>query len=201
MPTIALVAIAVLSGCPLVVDGRRRDSVATLRPDQHALEVPTISDLVRAARDGGLTYRELEARSQRAGFGVKFQTFEVLANQGPLAWPKSVDTIRGIAAALDITEQAVVLGYAASLGVRVTPQPRLVAGLPPSTALLTEPMRDAILGLIRAATADPASAGPPSSASADPACGVPDGGAWSRSHAAPSGRGHGGRGAADRSHG
>lgn len=64
----------------------------------------------------GLSYRDL---SEVCGGVVKHQTFQELANGAPRGWPKSVDTISGMAIALGTSQVAIVLGYAVALGVDV----------------------------------------------------------------------------------
>lgn len=114
--------------------------------------VQTITELVKAQMDvTGRSYRDLEAESERSGHRVKFQTFQELGTVGPKSWPKSVDTIRGLARALGVTEQAIVLAFAKSLGVRLQRSSALAQQLPAEADDLGPEMRTAILRVIRAA--------------------------------------------------
>ncbi|MBX4168093.1 hypothetical protein K3M35_05350 [Rhodococcus sp. DMU2021] len=99
----------------------------------------------------GRSYREL---SKASGDRVKYQTFHELCTAPPKSWPKNVETIRGMAAALDVSETAVVLGYARSLGVEVQGESMLAQQLPASAGRLTPAQRNAIVSLIRAITTE-----------------------------------------------
>jgi hypothetical protein len=111
--------------------------------------VPTIRDLIRSAVDEGRSFRELEADS---GYRVKFQTFQELANHPPAQFPKKVDTFTGMAQALHVTETAVVLAYAKSLGVQVGGIDNTFAlRLPVGVATIEPDMQRAIINMARAA--------------------------------------------------
>ncbi|MGV5046844.1 hypothetical protein [Rhodococcus pyridinivorans] len=114
--------------------------------------MPTIGELIAAQMDAtGRSYREL---SKASGDRVKYQTFHELCTAPPKSWPKNVETIRGMAAALDVSETAVVLGYARSLGVEVQGESMLAQQLPASAGRLTPAQRNAIVSLIRAITTE-----------------------------------------------
>ncbi|WP_343466508.1 hypothetical protein AAI421_18400 [Rhodococcus aetherivorans] len=112
--------------------------------------VPTISQLIAAQMDAtGRSFRDLWRAS---GERVKHQTFQELRSAPPKSWPKNVETIRGMAAALDVTETAIVMAYARSLGVDVVGESVLAQQLPASAAQLTPAQRNAIVQLIRSIT-------------------------------------------------
>ncbi len=112
--------------------------------------VPTISQLIAAQMDAtGRSFRDLWRAS---GERVKHQTFQELRSAPPKSWPKNVETIRGMAAALDVTETAIVMAYARSLGVDVAGESVLAQQLPASAAQLTPAQRNAIVQLIRSIT-------------------------------------------------
>ncbi len=116
----------------------------------HDESVKGISELIRErAHDLGATYRELEARSERAGFKVKYQTFAQLATSGPKAWPKEPETIKGIASALQVTEESVVLAFAATFGLNISRKSQFSASLPLGVDRLNPQVRDSFLRLIR----------------------------------------------------
>lgn len=72
---------------------------------------------------------------------------------GPKQWPKHNDTILGLARALAVHPETVVLAYATALGIPIQAQPpRLVTALPESTHLLTGPEITHIAGIITALT-------------------------------------------------
>lgn len=110
--------------------------------------VPTIRELIRAELDAGKSVRDLEADS---GHRVKFQTFQELSNQPPRQFPKEVKTIQGMSAALHCTETAIVLAYAASLGIEVQGSD-FALRLPPGVDALDSEMKSALVSVVRAAT-------------------------------------------------
>lgn len=113
--------------------------------------VPTISQLIAAQMDAtGRSYRDM---SRASGSRVKHQTFQELRNTPPKSWPKNVETIRGMSAALDVTEKSIVLAFARSLGVEVAGDSMLAHQLPRSAGHLGPSERNAIIALIRAITA------------------------------------------------
>lgn len=113
-----------------------------------ATEVPTIRDLVRAALDAGKTVRQLEIDS---GGLVRFQTFQELSARPPKQFPKRIDTIIGVATALNVSESTVVLAYAAGLGIPVHAGSTFALRLPPGVDNIELPLQDAILQLMRSA--------------------------------------------------
>lgn len=116
----------------------------------HDEAVKGISELIRErAHELGATYRELEARSERAGFKVKYQTFAQLATAGPKAWPKEPETIKGIASALQVSEESVVLAFAATFGLKISRKSQFSASLPLGVDKLNPQVRDSFLRLIR----------------------------------------------------
>lgn len=126
--------------------------VESREPAPQHQSVPTISELIAAQMDAtGRSYREL---SKASGDRVKYQTFQELRTAPPKSWPKSIETIRGMAAALDVSETAIVLGYARSLGVRLQGESMLAQQLPASAGRLTPAQRNAIVSLIRAITTE-----------------------------------------------
>jgi hypothetical protein len=111
-------------------------------------DVPSIKELIRAALDAGKTVRQLEADS---GDRVRFQTFQELSNHPPKQFPKHAETIAGMAAALNVSEMTVVLGYATGLGIPINTGSSFALRLPPGVDNLDPPMQDAIIQLTRAA--------------------------------------------------
>ncbi|MFC9768409.1 hypothetical protein [Rhodococcus jostii] len=114
--------------------------------------VPTISQLIAAQMDAtGRSFRDLWRAS---GERVKHQTFQELRSGTPKSWPKSVETIRGMAEALDVSETAIVLAFARSLGIEVSAEPMLAQQLPAASSQLSPAERNAIVALIRAITSE-----------------------------------------------
>lgn len=113
--------------------------------------MPDLKTLIREWTDRGVSVREMERRATRAGFRVKYQTFSELANNPPLSFPKKTETIRGMAAALEVTERAIVLAYAESLGVDVG-RVEFADLVPLAADEMSQGMRDAVLAVIREAT-------------------------------------------------
>lgn len=111
-------------------------------------EVPTIKQLVNSALDGGKTLRKLETAS---GGRVKYQTFQKYATgEQPKAFPES-ETIKGFADALEVTETAVVLAIAKSLGITIEAESGFAMQLPRGIDQLDDEMQRAILAVARAA--------------------------------------------------
>lgn len=110
-----------------------------------------LQTLIRTRNEQGVSYREMERLADEAGYHVKFQTFADYAVKPPLAFPKVIDTIRGMAAALGVTERAIVLAYAESLGVDVG-QVSFADLVPLSADEMSTGMRTAVLAVIREAT-------------------------------------------------
>lgn len=111
--------------------------------------MPTIKDLIRVELDRGKSVRDLEVDS---GGLVKFQTFQELSSRPPRQFPKSVDTITGMAQALQVDVTTVVLAYAKGLGIEVDAAGSLFAlRLPPGVDSLDLQMQNALIGVARAA--------------------------------------------------
>lgn len=133
----------------LLVDGSLDVVVDPPEASAKTDTVPTIRDLIRSAVDEGRSFRDLEADS---GYRVKFQTFQELANHPPAQFPKKVDTITGMAQSLHVTETAVVLAYAKSLGIPVGGVDNTFAlRLPAGVATIEPEMQRAIINMARAA--------------------------------------------------
>ncbi|AKJ72203.1 hypothetical protein TPA4_38 [Tsukamurella phage TPA4] len=97
----------------------------------------------------GWSYQDL---AHASGDVVSKKTFNDLVMGTPKSWPTPA-TIAGIARALSIPDDAVVLAIAASLGVPVRAHPSLLAmQLPASADLLTPSERSHIIGLVKALT-------------------------------------------------
>lgn len=110
----------------------------------------SITDLIRAQMAvTGRSYRDMEAISEKAGYKVRHQTFNDLANRGPEGFPRNVDTVRGIAAALDTTSEAVVLGYAVSLGLPIGERSSFELQLPRRVSDLDPQVANNLVSLIR----------------------------------------------------
>jgi hypothetical protein len=109
--------------------------------------VPTIRELIRAALDGGRSVRDLEHDS---GYRVKFQTFQHLSVNAPDQFPKKVDTIVGMAEALNVTSTAVVMAYAQSLGIPMEVRSTFAMRLPPDADDLDIEVQNALIAVVRA---------------------------------------------------
>lgn len=144
----------VQSTCPLLVDGWLVGGFVSDVDGSDAGDVHTISELIRSQMAvTGRSFRELEKAS---GHRVKYQTFQGLASAHPKSWPKNVETIRGIAQALDVDEMSVVIGFAKSLGVNVSGASALVQQLPAGTESIPVRTRNALVSLIQAISIDSA---------------------------------------------
>ena len=130
--------------------------------DAGSEQILSIGDLIRAERlRSGLSYRDLSARAEAAGFSVKFQYLNDLVNTGPKSWPKNTDTFRALAAALQLPVRRIILAYAISLGLDVAdPESRLASRLPAHVDLISAEMTDSLLHLIRVASAEAAAKAP-----------------------------------------
>lgn len=113
---------------------------------------PTIQELIQHRRDE--TGWSLRAIAKATGDRVAHQTVSKLASGPPREWPKNVETITGLAAALNVPEDTIVLAFASAMGIPVRRQPSLLAlQLPASADLLTAAERNHIIGLVQALTA------------------------------------------------
>lgn len=110
----------------------------------------TIGELILARLDGqGWSRREF---SDATGGVVSHQSLSAII-AGPKQWPKHNDTILGLARALAVHPETVVLAYAAALGIPIKSQPsRIVTALPESADLLTGAEVTHIAGIITALT-------------------------------------------------
>ena len=109
--------------------------------------MPTITQLIADHITAtGRSYRDL---AHASGDRVKHQTFQELKTGPPKSWPKSAETIRGIAQALGVTERAVVLAFARSLGVDVAGGSLFAQQLPPGVDDLSPKERKAAIEMLR----------------------------------------------------
>lgn len=120
---------------------------------RHGHVVPNLTDLIKERRDDrGWSYRELEARSDGV---VKHQRWAQLTLGVRMKEIPTPETLRAIAVALEVDVTTVVLAAAASVGLPVRQQSSELAKRLPSEADRISPrMRDAILGVVRAAVQD-----------------------------------------------
>ncbi|WP_411815540.1 hypothetical protein [Gordonia sp. SND2] len=116
-----------------------------------AQQHPGIAELIRLRQDE--TGWSLNAIATATGGRVSRQTMSNLAAGRATEWPKSTDTVTGLATALGVREETIVLAYATTIGIPISKTPSLLAAqLPANTDLLTPAERNHILGLIRALT-------------------------------------------------
>lgn len=109
-----------------------------------------IAALIRTqAGTTGRTYREMQEVSARAGYKLRYQTVAELANEAPSGFPRHMDTIRGLAIALDVSEKTVLLAYAESLELNMDTESSFVQQLPPSVRNLSPEITDKLIALIR----------------------------------------------------
>ncbi|NYE96256.1 transcriptional regulator with XRE-family HTH domain [Psychromicrobium silvestre] len=125
----------------------------------------SISELIRTERAAsGLSYRDLAARAESAGYSLKFQYLHELANSGPKSWPKNTDTFRALSEMLKIPVREVILAYAVDLGLDVEGvNSELATRLPERTENLSSEMTEALLRLIRTAVSESAEDAAPAS--------------------------------------
>ena len=112
---------------------------------------PTMQHLIQQRRDEtGWTVRAL---ADATGGAVSHQSLSDIATGKRKEWPRSVEAISGLARALNVSEQTVLMAYATGLGIPIPAQPSLLAlQLPASTDLLTAAERNHIVGLVIALT-------------------------------------------------
>lgn len=134
----------------LVVDGRVWVVVDDGAEPVQSFNVPTIKDLIRSALDSGKSVRDL---AEDSGQRVKFQTFQELSNNPPKQFPKSPETITGMALALKTSETNIVLAYAMGIGITVSTGSNLSMRLPADVDKLSPEMQDAVVSVVRAALA------------------------------------------------
>lgn len=112
--------------------------------------VKGIAALIRTqAGVTGRTYREMEQLAAKSGYKVRYQTVAELANEEPSGFPRHMDTVRGLAVALDVSEKTVLLAYAESLGLNMDQESSFVRQLPPSVNRLQPEISDRLIALIR----------------------------------------------------
>ena len=115
--------------------------------------VLTLQELIQARRDErGWSFADLE---NRAGHRISRGRWQQLAtNVRMRAFPER-DNIPVLASVLEVDETTVVLAAAKSLGLDVRWRgPDLAALMPAGTDQLSEPVRDAILAVIRATVSE-----------------------------------------------
>lgn len=112
-------------------------------------QVLTLQELIQRARDArGWSYEDLAARSGHALTRGRWQ--QLGTHKRMRAFPDP-DNIPVIAAALEVNQTTVVLAVAKSLRLDVQWRgPDLAQLMPSGTDELSPPVRDAILGVIRA---------------------------------------------------
>jgi hypothetical protein len=116
----------------------------------HREDVPDVPELLRRHLDRtGEKQSDIVARANRAGYKITRQTISKLTAQGPKESPKDPDTIRALAAGLQVTEKEVWLAYGRSLGLDIT-QAELGDRMDPAADLLPDDIQDAFLLLVRA---------------------------------------------------
>ena len=113
------------------------------QPSPDRVDVPpSITDLlVDYQRRTGDSLPAVERRSARSGHAVSAKYLWQVSVGNVKGWPKNAETFSALAAGLETTELAIVLGYAVSLGVAVrTPQvaARLPLGIDDAPARLVE---------------------------------------------------------------
>ncbi|MGH3908959.1 MAG: hypothetical protein ACRDTE_32980 [Pseudonocardiaceae bacterium] len=127
----------------------------------------TISELIREVKDrSGRSFRGMAEKAINAGHRVSHQYLQELAASGPKEWPRHAETIKGLAAATDTTEAAIVHAFARSFGLRVDPT-SVAERIPPAADNLPQGVQDAIATLVWDLTREltPVSAGAASAAS------------------------------------
>lgn len=112
----------------------------------------TLQELILTHRDQwGWSYAEFERRSEDLGHKITYGRWQQMATHVRMkAFPER-DNIPIIAGVLGVSQTTVVLAIAKSLDLDVQWQgPLLAALMPAGTDQLSEPVRDAILAVIRA---------------------------------------------------
>lgn len=104
--------------------------------------VQRISALVRRAIDSGTSARAL---SRATGDVVAHQYFTALANGRIKGWPKHPATITHISDALGVDTRAVVLGFAADLGLEVRESRSALAAQLPAAAETLDPKQISVI--------------------------------------------------------
>lgn len=112
---------------------------------------PTLQQLIAQRRDEtGWTVRALAAATDGA---ISHQTMSDIATGKRKEWPKSTATVTGLARALNLSEQTIILAYAAGIGFTIETPSMLAAQLPATADRLTGAERNHIVGLVHALTA------------------------------------------------
>ena len=124
----------------------------------HGGRAPTLAQLIRARMvERGWSYTDLENESAHTLSRGRWQQLGSGAPQKKFPDPASLQVIASV---LQVDVTAVVLAAARTVGLDAHAQGSDLANLlPAGTERLSEPMRDAILGLIRAAVSDVAAEG------------------------------------------
>jgi hypothetical protein len=104
--------------------------------------VPRISTLVRRQIDAGVSAHAL---SRACGEAVAHQTFTALAKGEIKGWPKNTRTVEALAQVLGVDARAVVLGFAADLGLDVRESRSLLAAQLPAAAGRLEPEQVSVI--------------------------------------------------------
>jgi hypothetical protein len=114
---------------------------------------PTLRQLIRSRMaERGWSYADLERESGRALSRGRWQQLGSAEAQHNFPNPESLTIIADV---LQIDVTSVVLAAARAVGLPVPAQASEFANLlPAGTERISEPMRDAILGLVRAAVAE-----------------------------------------------
>jgi hypothetical protein len=132
-------------------------------PSGEGGSAPTLRQLIRSRMvERGWSYADLERESGRALSRGRWQQLGSADAQHKFPNPESLTIIAQV---LQIDVTSVVLAAARAVGLPVRAQAGdLASRLPAGTERLSEPVRDAVLGLVRAvvadATANPAGAEP-----------------------------------------
>lgn len=92
-------------------------------------------------------------KATQAGHRVSHQYLQELAASGPKEWPRHAETIKGLAAATDTTEAAIVHAFARSFGIHVDPA-SVAERIPPAADKLPRGVQDAITSLVWSLTSE-----------------------------------------------
>ncbi|WP_214400863.1 hypothetical protein [Pseudonocardia lacus] len=124
-------------------------------PRGESSSAPTLRQLIRSRMaERGWSYADLERESGRALSRGRWQQLGSADAQHKFPNPESLTIIAQV---LQIDVTSVVLAAARAVGLPVAVQTSELANLlPAGTERLSAPMRDAILGLVRAAVAEAA---------------------------------------------
>lgn len=119
---------------------------------------PSITELVKSHQDRtGDSLYDIERRSGASGASVSQKYLHRISVSDVKGFPKNVETFSGLAAGLETTELAVLLGYAVQLGIPVR-MPEVASQIPFRVDTAPTRLQEALLYLARA-IADPEAAG------------------------------------------